>query len=79
MSGTGTGKAADLEELERVKAVSGETPVFVGSGVSLDSVEDYLALADGFIVGSFFKVDGKVDNPVDATRVKEFLKKLRSR
>ncbi|MEE9264244.1 MAG: BtpA/SgcQ family protein [Vicinamibacteria bacterium] len=79
VSGTGTGKAADVEELERVKAVSGETPVFVGSGVSLDSVEDYLALADGFIVGSFFKVDGKVDNPVDATRVKEFLKKLRSR
>ena len=61
-----------------MKAVSGETPVFVGSGVGLDSVEDYLALADGFIVGSFFKVEGKVENPVDAARVKEFMKKIRS-
>lgn len=78
VSGTGTGKAADVNELERVKAVAGETPVFVGSGVSLDSVDDYSALADGFIVGSFFKVDGRVENPVDASRVKEFMKKLRS-
>ena len=78
VSGTGTGKAADVNELERVKAVSGETPVFVGSGTSLDSVEDYLASADGFIVGSFFKVDGKVENPVDAARVKEFMNKVRS-
>ena len=78
VSGTGTGKAADVEELSRVKAVSGETPVFVGSGVSLDSLEDYVATADGFIVGSYFKVDGKVDNPVDPTRAKEFMKKLRS-
>ena len=78
VSGTGTGKMADVKELERVKAVSHETPVFVGSGVSLDSVEDYVALADGFIVGSYFKVDGNVENPVDPKRAKEFMKKLRS-
>ena len=78
VSGTGTGKAADVKELERAKAVSGETPVFVGSGVTLDSVEDYLAQADGFIVGSYFKVGGKVENPVDTSRVRDFMKKLRS-
>jgi membrane complex biogenesis BtpA family protein len=77
VSGSGTGKAADVEELGRVKAVSGETPVFVGSGVGLDSVADYLALADGFIVGSFFKVDGAVENPVDPKRVDEFMRKIK--
>jgi uncharacterized protein len=77
VSGSATGKRTDVEELRRVKGVSGETAVFVGSGVSLDSVDDYLPLADGFIVGSYFKVDGVVEKPVDASRVRELLKRIR--
>jgi membrane complex biogenesis BtpA family protein len=77
VSGSGTGKATDGEEVERVKKASGGTPVLVGSGVNLESVKNYLPHADGFIIGSHFKVDGKVENPVDAARVQAFMKELR--
>ena len=77
VSGSMTGRRADLEELQRVKAVAGETPVFVGSGVDLDSVDGYLPLANGFIVGSYFKVDGDVNKVVDPKRVRDLLKRIR--
>jgi uncharacterized protein len=77
VSGSATGKPADVRELERVKAASGKTPVLVGSGVDSDSVERYRSLADGFIVGSSFKVGGLVHNAVDPARVRELMKKLR--
>jgi membrane complex biogenesis BtpA family protein len=77
VSGAATGKRTDLEELRRVKAASAKTPVFVGSGVDLDSVGAYLPVADGFIVGSYFKVDGVVHQPVDGRRVRELMKRIR--
>lgn len=33
-------------------------PVLVGSGVTEENIQDYLA-ADGLIIGSHFKQDGK--------------------
>ena len=77
VSGSATGKPAGIEELQRVKAVSGNTPVWVGSGVDLDWLDNCLPLADGFIAGSYFKVDGLVRNPVDADRVRALMKRVR--
>ncbi len=42
-----------------------------------EKVKNYLPHADGFIIGSHFKVDGKVENPVDAARVQAFMKEIR--
>ncbi|MFQ5791853.1 MAG: BtpA/SgcQ family protein, partial [Acidobacteriota bacterium] len=77
VSGPGTGKIAAVEELATVKAAAGDAPVLVGSGVSLQSIDAYLSLADGFIIGSYFKVDGKVRNPVDPARVRGLMERLR--
>lgn len=60
VSGTGTGKATDPQTLRRVKAAAGQTPVLVGSGVTLDSVPS-LTDADGLIVGTALKREGAVD------------------
>lgn len=70
VSGAATGAAADVNELRRVKSAAGNTPVLVGSGVSVENVAAYLPHADGFIVGTSLKVDGVVTNLVDVTRVK---------
>jgi predicted TIM-barrel enzyme len=43
--------------------------VFVGSGVSAESVSAYRQ-ADGFIVGTSLKEGGRVSAPVDARRVR---------
>ncbi len=77
VSGWGTGKPTDPKKAKAVKAAVGETPVFIGSGVSAKTVAGLLNHADGFIVGTAFKRDGLAKNPVDSRRVKEFMARFR--
>ena len=76
VSGSGTGQATDLAEVRRAKAAAGDTPVFVGSGVTAETISDYLPHADGFIVGTALKRDGVVTHPVDGARVKTLLEHI---
>ena len=69
VTGTATGAAADLQELQVVKDAVPTTPVLVGSGVDLDNIESILEIADGVIVGTSLKADGDVASPVDVARV----------
>ncbi|HJT81984.1 MAG TPA: BtpA/SgcQ family protein, partial [Chthoniobacterales bacterium] len=64
VSGAGTGKPTDAEKARRVKAAAGETPVFIGSGITPGTVSQFLEAADGFIVGTALKQDGVPTNPV---------------
>jgi membrane complex biogenesis BtpA family protein len=77
VSGARTGRATDLEEVERAVARRDEAgtdaPVFVGSGVTADTVGDLLAVADGAIVGTALKEGGETTNPVDVERVEELV------
>lgn len=74
VSGSGTGKPTDLEKLATVKATAGTTPVFVGSGVSMNNATDMARFADGLIVGTSMKIDGVTTNPVDPCRVRDLLR-----
>lgn len=78
VSGTGTGKATDPGQLERVKAVAGSAPVFVGSGADEQTIGHYLPFADGFIIGSAFKKGGKVNNPVAREKVERIVGVVRA-
>jgi uncharacterized protein len=69
VSGQGTGLAANLEELKQVRNACPNTRLLLGSGVTLENVRQYRALADGFIVGTALKVGGKIHNSVDPRRV----------
>jgi membrane complex biogenesis BtpA family protein len=73
VSGTITGEAAALSDLEAVKKVLPATPVLANTGVRHDTVTDVLRIADGCIVGSSLKVDGNTWNPVDPERAAEFM------
>jgi len=75
VTGVATGAEASLEELQRVKAAV-EIPVLVGSGVTTENVAPYLRVADGLIVGSYFKYEGHWANGVDAARVKAFMARV---
>jgi hypothetical protein len=72
VSGTGTGAATDLNDLRVVKENT-HLPVWIGSGTTPSNIRPLNALADGFIVGSYFKRDGKAEHPVDASRIKDFM------
>ena len=65
VSGAATGAAADLDDLAIV-ADATSLPVYVGSGVTADSVAATLKIADGVIVGTATKPAGRIDATVDA-------------
>jgi len=76
-SGVGTGQETDREHLEAVVAARDEldsdVPVFVGSGVTSDTVADMLSLADGVVVGTALKESGTTTAPVDEERVRDLV------
>lgn len=74
VTGIATGKRTSPEDLEAVKHVS-PLPVFVGSGVRIDNLSTY-SNADGFIVGSSLKEEGRLEAPVDPKRVRALAKAI---
>ncbi len=76
LTGARTGQAASLELVRRLKEELPEARILLGSGVTPESVPELLAVADGAIVGSYFKRDGNVHNPVDPERVRRLMKEV---
>ena len=77
VSGAGTGKATDVKKAERVRKAAPHAPIFIGSGVTAESVGGFIPHVSGVIVGTSFKVDGKVDREVDAARVRALMERVR--
>ena len=73
VSGRATGKPVDVEKLALAKRIS-QVPVLVGSGTSYDNLPELWEHADGFIVGTWIKRDGKVENEVSLERAKKLVK-----
>ena len=76
VSGSATGEAPDPGLLDEVKACS-KRPVTVGSGVTPENVASFRK-ADAIIVGTYFKKDGVVENPVDEERVRRLVETVRT-
>ncbi|AEJ38244.1 photosystem I assembly BtpA [Sulfobacillus acidophilus TPY] len=74
VSGPMTGRPVDPEDLESVRQRVGGVPVFVNTGVRADNVNKYLSVADGVIVGTSLKFDGKTFNAVDLDRARMLMK-----
>jgi membrane complex biogenesis BtpA family protein len=68
VSGSGTGKPADLSRVEQVKRAVPEAPVLIGSGITPESARAALAVADGAIVGSALEREGRAGAGVDPER-----------
>lgn len=77
VSGRETGMPPRRDEIAEIRSAV-PTPLLIGSGLARENLEELLPLVDGAIVGSFFKVDGKTGNPVDITRVRDFMQAVRA-
>jgi hypothetical protein len=77
VTGPTTARPAELEDVKRVKQAVPDRPVFVGSGVTAETVAAVLAEADGVIVGSALKQGGQTEADLDADRVKAFVQAAR--
>ncbi len=79
VSGPMAGAEPSVDAVREAKRGSGdETPVFANTGVKSTNVGDFLAVADGAIVGSDLKVDGGTWNPVDPERASRFMTAVRA-
>ncbi|HEV2695113.1 MAG TPA: BtpA/SgcQ family protein [Verrucomicrobiae bacterium] len=78
VSGVGTGRVADIADVECVRQACPDAKILLGSGVNAGNAAEFLRVADGVIVGSSLKRDGKLHNPVDAKRVAALAKVIRN-
>lgn len=77
LSGCATGNPPSLEQLEVASAAAQETPVLIGSGASWENIPELMQAADGVIVASSLKRQGKITEPIDPIRVSQFVEAAR--
>jgi membrane complex biogenesis BtpA family protein len=73
VTGPTTGSGTSAEVLTAVRASLPAAPLYVGSGVAPESVAGLLELADGVIVGTSIKQDGRTTAPVDPERARRLV------
>lgn len=73
VSGESAGSETNSDNIMAVKSVSGDVPVFCNTGCTKENVAEKIKYSDGACVGTAFKTDGKFNNFVDSSRVKEFM------
>jgi membrane complex biogenesis BtpA family protein len=68
VSGIETGAEPDREKFAALREALTDVPILIGSGLSESNASAFTA-AEGAIVGTSVKVDGRVEAPVDSDRV----------
>jgi predicted TIM-barrel enzyme len=59
--------------LEIATAAAKGTPVFIGSGANWQNIAELMQAADGAIVASSLKRNGKITEPIDPISVSQFV------
>lgn len=77
ISGVATGSPPSLEDLKLAKAAAGGVPIVIGSGANFDNIGSLMQYADGVIVSSSLKRQGKIENSIDPIRVSQFVETIR--
>jgi membrane complex biogenesis BtpA family protein len=78
VSGLTAGSEINIDILKLIKEAVPETFVFANTGVNLKNVEQILEIADGAVVGTYFKFEERFQTPVDENRVRIFMEKVKS-
>ncbi len=78
LSGWSTGNPPSQEDLELASNAAAGTPVFIGSGANEDNIDQLIQAANGVIVASSLKRQGKPTETIDPIRVTAFMEALRT-
>ncbi len=78
VTGRKTGGATDPQDIIRVRRALPDLPLVVGSGVSLENVDEYLDYVNAIIVVSSLNTDGRVEAKPDEKRVKAFMGRIKA-
>lgn len=72
VTGTKTGSHPEIDTLKKLYKTM-DLPILIGSGLTTENAKELLEMADGAIVGSYFKREGNWKNELDMERVKRFM------
>ena len=72
-----TGQETSMDKIEQFRAALGDFPLIVGAGVTPENAHKSLAVADGAIVGSYFKDTYKDDGDVSAEHIAALMAAVR--
>ena len=72
VTGTTTGESPREDDIVAAREQC-NLPLYLGSGITAENLHRYVTHADGFIVGSAFKADGRWHGAVDPRRVERFM------
>ena len=73
VTGTGIGVGIETDKIREFHKVNKAFPIIVGAGVTTETAKEKLFVADGAIVGSAFKDNGKPDGEISEQAVREFM------
>ncbi|NHK31117.1 MAG: BtpA/SgcQ family protein [Asgard group archaeon] len=76
ITGERTGLPTKIKDLQLLQSKD-LAPILIGSGLTYENVDQLLPLAHGAIVGSYFKKDGLLSNPIDSKKVGQFIAKVK--
>ena len=77
VTGDGTGHQINMDDLTKVREIVPVGKLAIGSGVDHTNINQYENIADILIIGTSFKKDGNVENPVDIDTAKEVIDQLK--
>lgn len=75
ITGFSTGIAPTKEKVLKARK-NIKVPVFLGSGINIQNVQELLSVSDGAIIGSAFKTDGDMTKKVNYQKAREFMKEM---
>ena len=76
MTGDGTGREIDIDDLNKVRDIVPFGKLAIGSGVDETNIDKYKDIADILIIGTSFKLDNNVENPVDFEKTKKIIEQI---
>ena len=77
VTGVGTGAEVDPAVLSAVRSAAPGVPIYVASGARAGALGPLAGLADGVIVGSALRADGRAGGPIDPAAATEFANHFR--
>jgi predicted TIM-barrel enzyme len=74
VTGEGTGVETPLEKVREFRRLMGSYSLIIGAGLNPQNAYNQLMIADGAIVGSYFKEEGKTENALNSGRIKKLMR-----
>lgn len=79
VTGPTTGRPTEFDQVRTVRSAVPDRPILIGSGVTAKTLREALSVADGVIVGSALRRDGRPGAPLDAGRLDAFTRAIPAR